>query len=228
MASSDGIGDGVQSKSLLGPHYQHWRPVTSLLPLFPLDLVLLPGCPLPLHIFEPRYKEMITECRAQDSSFGVVRSVEKGFANIGCIAEIVSIVKEYPDGRLDIVTEGRKRFEVLQVNQERSFLRAETILIEDEAVAAAADESARAVQLHAEILELAGAVQDLSGADQATISFYLAGSLPLDLDFKQTLLELRSENQRVSALTKYLETVLPNVRRAAHAREKAGGNGHAR
>jgi Lon protease-like protein len=219
---------GVQSKPLLGLHHQHWRPVTSLLPLFPLDLVLLPGCPLPLHIFEPRYKEMIAECRAQDSSFGVVRVLEKSFADVGCIAEIVSVVKEYDDGRLDIVTEGRKRFEVLRVNQDRSFLRAETILIEDEAVAPAADESARAIQLHAEILELAGAVQDLSAADQATISFYLAGSLPLDLDFKQKLLELRSESQRISALTNYLETVLPNVRSAARARQKAGGNGHAR
>jgi len=95
--------------------------VTSLLSLFPLDFVLLPGCPLPLHIFEPRYKEMIAECRAQDSSFGIVRIVEKGFADIGCTAEIVSIVKEYPDGRLDIISEGRKRFEVLRVNQERSF-----------------------------------------------------------------------------------------------------------
>jgi Lon protease-like protein len=202
--------------------------VTSLLPLFPLDLVLLPGCPLPLHIFEPRYKEMIAECRAQDSSFGIVRIVEKGFADVGCTAEIVSIVKEYPDGRLDIITEGRKRFEVLHVNQERPFLRAETILIEDELGAAAADESARAVQLHAEILNLAGAVQDLSGADRAAISFYLAGSLPLDLEFKQALLELRSESQRIAALTKYLETVLPNVRSAARAREKAGGNGHVR
>jgi Lon protease-like protein len=219
---------GVQSKPLLGLHHQHWRPVTSLLPLFPLDLVLLPGCPLPLHIFEPRYKEMIAECRAQDSSFGVVRVLEKSFADVGCIAEIVSVVKEYDDGRLDIVTEGRKRFEVLRVNQDRSFLRAETILIEDEAGAPAADESARAVQLHAEILDLAGAVQDLSAADQATISFYLAGSLPLDLDFKQKLLELRSESQRISALTNYLETVLPNVRSAARARQKAGGNGHAR
>jgi Lon protease-like protein len=219
---------GVQSKPLLGLHHQHWRPVTSLLPLFPLDLVLLPGCPLPLHIFEPRYKEMIAECRAQDSSFGIVRVLEKSFADVGCIAEIVSVVKEYDDGRLDIVTEGRKRFEVLRVNQDRSFLRAETILIEDEAGAPAADESARAVQLHAEILELAGAVQDLSAADQATISFYLAGSLPLDLDFKQKLLELRSESQRISALTNYLETVLPNVRSAARARQKAGGNGHAR
>ncbi len=131
--------------------------MTSLLSLFPLDLVLLPGCPLPLHIFEPRYKEMIAECRAQDSSFGIVRIVEKGFADIGCTAEIVSIVKEYPDGRLDIISEGRKRFEVLRVNQERSFLRAETILVEDEAGAAVAGESARAVQLHAEILELAQA-----------------------------------------------------------------------
>ena len=202
--------------------------MTSLLPLFPLDLVLLPGCPLPLHIFEPRYKEMIAECRAQDSQFGVVRIAEKGFADVGCSAEIVSVVKEYPDGRLDIITEGRKRFEVLQVNQERSFLRAETILIEDEESPSAADQSARAVQLHAEILKLAGAMQDLSGADKSTISFYLAGSLPLDLDFKQTLLELRSESRRISALTEYLETILPNVRRAAHARQKAGGNGHAR
>ncbi len=202
--------------------------MTSLLPLFPLDLVLLPGCPLPLHIFEPRYKEMIAECRAQDSPFGVVRIAEKGFADVGCSAGIVSVVKEYLDGRLDIITEGRKRFEVLQVNQERSFLRAETILIEDEAGPTAADEAARAVQLHAEILKLAGAMQDLSGADKSTISFYLAGSLPLDLDFKQTLLELRSESQRISALTEYLETILPNMRRAAHARQKAGGNGHAR
>jgi Lon protease-like protein len=202
--------------------------VTSFLPLFPLDLVLLPGCPLPLHIFEPRYKEMIAECRAHDSPFGVVRIAEKGFADVGCSAEIVSVVKEYSDGRLDIVTEGRKRFEVLHVNQERSFLRAETILIEDEAGNAAADEAARAIQLHAEILKLAGAMQDISAADKSTISFYLAGSLPLDLDFKQKLLELRSESQRILALTKYLEIILPNIRSTARAREKAGGNGHAR
>jgi Lon protease-like protein len=165
---------------------------------------------------------MIAECRAQESPFGVVRIAEKGFADVGCSAEIVSVVKKYPDGRLDIITEGRKRFEVIQVNQERSFLRAETILIEDEAGPSAADESARAIELHAEILKLAGAMQDLSGADKATISFYLAGSLPLDLDFKQKLLELRSERQRIFALTKYLETILPNIRSAARAREKVG------
>src|SRR5258707_5935825 len=76
--------------------------LSSLLPLFPLDLVLLPGTPLPLHIFEPRYREMTAECRAQKKPFGVVRAKEEGIAEIGCTADIVSVTKEYPDGRSDI------------------------------------------------------------------------------------------------------------------------------
>ncbi len=200
----------------------------SLLPLFPLDVVLFPGTPLPLHIFEPRYKEMIAECREQERTFGVVRALEEGLAEVGCTAEIVSVVKEYPDGQLDLVTEGRRRFEVLHVNQERTFLRAEVLLFDDEAAVPAKAETARAVQLHSEILALAGAAQDLSPADPAALSFYLAGSLPLDLDFKQKLLGLRSEAQRISALSEYLEALLPNLRRSVTARQKAGGNGHVR
>ena len=197
-----------------------------LLPLFPLELVLLPGTPLPLHIFEPRYKEMIKECLAADAPFGVVRALEEGIAEIGCTAEIITVTKEYPDGRLDLICEGRKRFEVLEVNRDRSFLQAEVLIVPDEPAPAAQDERAKAVQLHLEILSLAGAVQDLSAADQNALSFYLAGSLPLDLDFKQQLLGMGSEAQRIEAVAKYLETILPKLRRAARAREKAGGNGH--
>lgn len=202
--------------------------MSSLIPLFPLEIVLFPGTPLPLHIFEPRYKEMIGECLANSSTFGVIRALEKGMADVGCTAEIVTVTREYPDGRLDIVTEGRIRFQVLQLNEERSFLRAEVRLIDDEPGAPDKADTARAVQLHSEILTLAGAIQDLSAADQSALSFYLAGSLPLDLDFKQKLLALRAESQRIAALTQYLEAVLPRLRRSAHAREKAGGNGHAR
>lgn len=197
-----------------------------LLPLFPLEVVLLPGTPLPLHIFEPRYKEMIGECLAQNTQFGVVRAVEQGIADVGCTAEIVTVTKEYPDGRLDLVAEGRKRFEVIELNRDRSFLRAEVLLVPDEVEAAPEQERTRAIQLHLEILSLAGAVQDLSSADQNALSFYLAGSLPLDLDFKQKLLAMRSETQRIQAVTTYLETILPKLKRAAHARERAGGNGH--
>jgi Lon protease-like protein len=203
--------------------------LAALIPLFPLDVVLFPGTPLPLHIFEPRYKEMIGECLAENHTFGVIRATEQNLSEIGCTAEVVTVVKEYPDGRLDIVTEGRQRFEVLQVNQERAFLRAEVLMIEDEPGTAPKEEdTVRAVQLHSELLTLAGATQDLSAADPSSLSFYLAGSLPLDLDFKQKLLSLRSEAERLSLLISYLETIIPNLHRAARARQKAGGNGHVR
>ena len=198
----------------------------ALLPLFPLEVVLFPGTPLPLHIFEPRYKEMIAECRASSAPFGVVRALEEGIADVGCTAEIMTVTKEYPDGRLDLVAEGRERFEVLELNQERSFLRGEVLLVPDEPGNAQGDERARAVQLHLEILSLAGAVQDLSAADQNQLSFHLAGSLPLDLDFKQKLLAMRSEGERIHSVTTYLERILPKLRRVARTREKAGGNGH--
>lgn len=200
----------------------------ALLPLFPLDVVLMPGAPLPLHIFEPRYKEMIGECLANEAPFGVIRALEEGIADVGCTAEIVSVTKEYPDGRMDLVAEGRKRFEVLELNRERSFLQAEILLIADEPGAAGDADKARAVRVHLEILSLAGAVQDFSAADQSALSFYLAGSLPLDLDFKQKLLAMRSEGERMQTVASYLESILPNLRRASRAREKAGGNGHAR
>jgi Lon protease-like protein len=202
--------------------------VPSLIPLFPLDVVLLPNTPLPLHIFEPRYKEMIAECLAQNRIFGVVRALEQGLAEVGCTAEIVTIVKEYPDGRLDLVAEGRNRFEIVAVNQDRTFLQGEVLMIEDEPGAPTQEDAARAAQLHSELLAIAGAKQDLSAADPAFLSFYLAGSLPLDLDFKQKLLSLRSEADRLSILITYLETLIPNLHRAARARQKAGGNGHVR
>jgi Lon protease-like protein len=198
----------------------------DLLPLFPLDVVLFPGTPLPLHIFEPRYKEMIGECLAGHRAFGVVRAIEQGLAEVGCTAEIITVVKEYPDGRLDLVTEGRRRFELVRFNQERSFLQAEVLMIDDEPGIPPQADASRAVQLHSELLGIAGARQDLSAADPSLLSFYLAGSLPLDLDFKQKLLAVRSEPERLALLIGYLETIIPNLRRAATAREKAGGNGH--
>ncbi|HUO16008.1 MAG TPA: LON peptidase substrate-binding domain-containing protein [Verrucomicrobiae bacterium] len=199
-----------------------------LLPLFPLDLVLFPGSPLPLHIFEPRYKEMIAECRANQAEFGIVRAVENGIAQIGCTAEIVTITKEYPDGKLDLIAAGRRRFEVMELNQDRSFLQAEVLFVPDAPGSSLEPDRTRAVESHRRILELAGAVQDLSGADESTLSFYLAASIPLDLDFKQKLLTIRSERERMQFLASSLETIFPTLRRSAQARERAGGNGHVR
>ena len=199
----------------------------SLLPLFPLDLVLFPGTPLPLHIFEPRYREMITECLDQKMSFGVVRAKEEGVAEIGCTAEIITVARKYPDGRMDIVTEGRERFEVMQVNQERSFLQAEVLYLQDAPDQASAEEIAQAVKLQGEIFELAGSSSaNSSEIAGSQLSFSLVGPMPLDLDFKQTLLGLKSEAERLQAVISYFEAILPNLRRTMRIRQKAGGNGH--
>jgi Lon protease-like protein len=201
--------------------------VSILLPLFPLEVVLLPGASLPLHIFEPRYKEMISECLEQKKQFGVVRSKDEGVADIGCTAEILNVTRKHADGRMDIMTQGRERFEVIHVNQERSFLQAEVLYLQDEAGSATKDEVAQAVKLHGEIMSLAGAEAETSfEIDGSRLSFHLAGSLPLDLDFKQTLLGMKSEAERVQAVITYFEAILPNLRRAVHIRKRAGGNGH--
>jgi Lon protease-like protein len=202
--------------------------LSTLLPLFPLDLVLLPGTPLPLHIFEPRYREMMSECLDRSQHFGVVRGKEQELAEIGCTAEILTVTRKYPDGRMDIVTEGRARFEVIQLNQERSFLRAEVLYLQDEPSVATQEEMAQAMTLHGEIMTLAGAEPEKSSEiEEGQLSFHLAGSLPLDLDFKQTLLGMKSEAERLRAIISFFETILPTMRRTVHVRRKAGGNGHA-
>ena len=198
----------------------------SLLPLFPLDLVLFPGTPLPLHIFEPRYREMISECLDRKKSFGVVRTKEEGVAEIGCTAEIITVTKKYPDGRMDIMTEGRERFEVMQVSQERSFLQAEVLYLQDGPDKATAEEIAQAVRLRGEIMELAGPRKCFPRSKAPQLSFSLVGPLPLDLDFKQTLLGMKSEAERMQAVISYFEAILPNLRRTVRVRQKAGGNGH--
>jgi Lon protease-like protein len=158
----------------------------------------------------------------------VVRAFDQGIAEVGCTAEIVTVTKEYDDGRLDLIAQGRNRFEVLELNQERAFLRAEVRSLPDEPGSSAPEDSARVIEAHKQIMALAGAVQDLSASDPANLSFHLAGSLPLDLDLKQKLLAMRSESERIRTLATYFETILPNLRRAARAHEKSRGNGHAR
>jgi Lon protease-like protein len=207
--------------------------VSALLPIFPLDLVLLPGVPLPLHIFEPRYKEMIKECLDQTRPFGIVRSKDKGdgsdqgFANIGCTAEILNVLKAYPDRSMDILAEGRKRFEVLQINQERSFFQAEVFYLEDESDLPAAAAIEKAIQLHGEIMKLAGAhPEQPEESDKTQLAYRLAGSLPFDPDFQQALLEMNSEAARVHEVILFFERILPVLQRSAEAKHRAGGNGH--
>jgi len=192
------------------------------LPLFPLDVVLFPNLALPLHIFEPRYREMIGEVLETKERFGVVRATEQGVASVGCTAEIVAVTKQYDDGRMDIVTEGRERFEVMDINTERTFYRAEVLYFVDEPEPIAKEKNARLIEIHAEALTLMGAAADTPPVDEKELSFVIAGAMPFDLDFKQKLLAIRSEPRRIEAVLEYYEALLPSLRRAVKARRKSG------
>lgn len=200
--------------------------VSKLLALFPLDVVLFPGAPLPLHIFEPRYKEMIRELLDSREPFGVVRTTGNGVEQVGCTAEIVAVAKRYEDGRMDIVTEGRERFEIMQLDMGKTYLRAEVLFLVDEPDRAAHADVEQLVQMHKEMLQLLGANADAPDANDRRLTLEIAASMPFDLDFKQKLLVSRSEPDRVRMLLGYYERVLPSLRRAVKARHKSGGNGH--
>ena len=201
--------------------------VTGLLPLFPLEVVLFPGMALPLHIFEPRYKEMIGECLEKDSAFGIVRAMEDRVAEIGCSAEVVTVVKRYDDGRLDIVARGVQRFEVIEINQERSFLQGQVKYLA-ETPDAGQEMKKKAFDLHHSLLLMAASGQTLPTLDppDEMLSFYLISQLPVDLDFKQTILAMPSEAKRLSTLIEYYEAILPKLAKTITAKKKSGSNGH--
>jgi Lon protease-like protein len=199
--------------------------VVPLLPLFPLEIVVFPGAPLPLHIFEPRYKEMIGECLSQERPFGMVRAKENALSAIGCSARIINVIKKYEDGRLDIAAEGAQRFQIIQVNQERSFLQAEVAFFDDEPSIVSKSAADTVIELHEQLFAMMGQTVEVE-RDAAYLSFRLAQDLPVDLDFKQTLLEMKSETERVEILTEYYRATIPKIENSLRVRQRASGNGH--
>jgi hypothetical protein len=163
----------------------------GLLPLFPLPLVLLPQNPLPLHIFEERYREMIGEAIATDSEFGIVMAAEGGIVNVGCTATIERVVERFEDGRLNIVTVGRRRFEVHSIDEDRAFLRGQVSFFDDIESEAAPELAQRAIAMapkHEGIGPL--------------LSFDLGREIR-DVNLRQQLLVSRSENDRLRLLIEF-------------------------
>jgi Lon protease-like protein len=200
---------------------------TMKIPLFPLDVVLFPGAALPLHIFEERYKEMIGECSLTGAVFGVVRAQREGLAVTGCTARIVNVIRQYADGRMDILCEGLQRFEIEMLDNDRTFLQAEVDFFEDDGEFATRAAREECAGLHFEALELAGLETPVLHLDlNAPIAFQLAALLPSDLGLKQQLLSSRSDADRTERLREFYNAVLPGLRTEAWTVKSSGGNGH--
>ena len=198
------------------------------IPLFPLNVVLFPGAPLPLHIFEPRYRQMVKDCLEEKTEFGMLLSLPNGVAHVGCTAEIVEVAKRYGDGRMDIVTVGRAPFRVVQLFTENPLLEGHVDYLEDR-------ETRSNERIQRELVELYETChtliyddypKNLEGAAVEEFSYLVAATLPMDLLWKQQILELRCEADRQERLVAYLREWAPHLQKSDARRARAGGNGH--
>jgi Lon protease-like protein len=197
-----------------------------LLPLFPLPLVVFPRTRLPLHIFEERYREMVGKAIAEESEFGIVLARDEGIVNSGCTVKVEKILHRYSDGRMDILTMGQRRFEILRLNQERDVLQGEVTYFDDEdSETAPAELRDIAVSRYHELNELATArTHGEPDFEDPQLSFQIAQAVP-DLDFLNTLLQERSETARLKEINQYLGAYVPRQKAIERMKAVAPTNG---
>jgi ATP-dependent Lon protease len=214
----------------------------SKLPLFPLSIVLFPGVPLPLHIFEPRYRQMLADIRVSNNLFGLsyfdASASDKEIppaGHIGCVAEVTE-TQALPDGRSNILTVGIIRYRVEEyLERDDPYLVARVSYFEDDEedsellressreVAETFTRIARAVRT---INDERASLPNISDTEPQRLSFLVAAAMEVDTDIKQELLELRSTSERLRRLGDILARAVSSYEERARIHELAKGNGH--
>jgi Lon protease-like protein len=199
------------------------------IPLFPLDVVLLPGMPLPLHIFEPRYKLMIRRCLQEKIQFGMILAANQSVASIGCTAEIIRKIHEYDDGRMDILTEGRAVFRLEAVLDEKEYYEGRVAYLTDGPHLRDEEKESKLLAEFSEChLLLTGRPwPGASDEELPNLAYHFAAQLPVDLETRQSLLESRSEGERRDLLLGWVADFLPKLRDRHRMERNASGNGRA-
>jgi len=193
--------------------------------LFPLGIVLLPTEQVPLHIFEPRYQELVSECLEDERPFGLVFADDDGLREIGTAAMIVE-VDRFEDGRLNIVVEGGERFRLVELTGGRSFQTGEIEPLDEEDDPADPGDRERILALFARLVELTGAEVELPAEGDAPLSFLVASRFELAPELKQELLQETSERTRLRRLREILEGAAAAVERQREIAVRAQRNGH--
>jgi Lon protease-like protein len=201
--------------------------VSEELGLFPLEVVLFPTERMPLHIFEPRYKELIGECLRDESEFGLVLAdQEGGRREIGTRAAVVEVLQVFDDGRLNVLVEGRERFRILGETEGRAFRTGDVEPLEDDPDPASEDEVERALEVFGRLVEVTESdeVQRPEPGSEL-LSFELAAKVEFGAELKQEILELRSERERLLRLADLFEIAVQGLKLEKDVRERASGNG---
>ena len=202
-------------------------------PLFPLPVVLLPTEVIPLHIFEERYKTMISLCLDEGSEFGIVWLADDGLKDIGCTARVAEVLETTEDGRMNILVRGGRPFRLLERQEEHVYPAGRVEMLgEDEAPvddAAEEDEAGgEARERYADLLERLTDERPEAAALAELSAYEMAASVEIDLEVKQGLLELRSERERLQLLARLFKAGIKRVELARDIAERAQQNGKVR
>jgi len=201
-------------------------PRLSDLPLFPLPLVLLPGELLPLHVFEPRYRELVARCLAGPEPFCVVLEDDAGIRETGCLARDLTVLERLADGRLNVVVSGGEPVQLGPIDdQAHSYLSADAVVLEDDEEDGGDDEVEAALAAFRALLGEIGRDDSEPLSAQPRLSYALGARIDVGLEVGQALLESRSETARLVLITEALEQGRHSLRVAAERERRAVRNG---
>jgi Lon protease-like protein len=198
----------------------------SRLALFPLPLVLVPTERVPLHIFEPRYKELMGECIERGEDFGVLLQKPGGEAHdVGTRAAIAEVLRVLPDGRMHVVVEGGDRFRLLELHHDRTFLTATVEEVGDADEPPEPDDVDRVLRLFHGLQETVGSSREPPAADSPLLDFEIVARVDFGNAEKQELIELTSARRRYARLAELLDHALDALRLEREIQQQAAGNG---
>jgi len=201
----------------------------NFIPIFPLGIVVYPGESLNLHIFEPRYKQLITECFAEKKMFGIPAVINNHLNEMGTLAEIVEITSVYDNGEMDIKTVGIKVFRVLEVIKQvpdKLYSGAIVKYPENKEDGGKRDLMNKVVKAMRELHSHLKVQKEFKKADEDLTSYDIAHHAGLSLEEEYELLGLLQEVQRQEYLKRHLAKVLPVMAEMDQLKEKIKLNGH--
>jgi uncharacterized protein len=202
--------------------------MTNFIPIFPLGIVVYPGESLNLHIFEPRYKQLITECQAAGKNFGIPTMIEDRLQDYGSLMLVKEITKTYDNGEMDIKTEGIKVFRILETLKSvpDKLYSGAIVNYPDNAEQGDPEIMQKLVLSIRELHKLLHVTKDFKKTDNELKSYDVAHHVGFSLHEEYELLGLLDERQRIEYLKRHLIRVIPLVVEMEELKKKVKLNGH--